>query len=341
MRTTESHEVLWWNGLKGVASLSYPHPKNWTFAQVQNGTPLHKLKVKDLTLAINEDAIAINKCMENWRRPTSSWRIRAHIDWEAYGQTYCSRLTTNKDVWSHFKYILNRKLVLRSFCPSSTGNHRCRCCGRARETHTHMLRCHVLWEVWKPLRRLASEIWKRVHVGVEFVYLGVAANGEIMPGGLMALHRIMWKMTIIALTKVEFENENVNPLHIWSMTCRRYIVRCRALFTAHAWARHTAITFGRNPPKPSTINKWMNPVAHCDENCRLIWHKKWVDLCKNYNIILKQEETLHTHRNDRDVGQGAQPPRTPSAPPTHQNIRACYTRSFVKPKPKRRISDDE
>ena len=191
------------------------------------------------------------------------------------------------------------------------------------------------------MRRLASKVWKQVHIGVEFVYLGVKTDGEIMPHGLIALHRIMWKMTIIALTKVEFENERFDPKHVWDMICRRFIVRCRALYTAHAWARHTALTFDRSPPKPKTINKWMNPVAHCDEKCRLVWHEKWIDLCKTHNVKLKRYEIFHTYRGKGDDDQGAKQPHAPAPSPTHQDIRACYARSFIKPKPKRRISDEE
>ena len=184
-------------------------------------------------------------------------------------------------------------------------------------------------------------IWKQVHIGVEFVFLGVKTDGEIMPHGLIALHRIMWKMTIIALTKVEFENDRFDPKHVWDMICRRFIVRCRALYTAHAWARHTALTFDRSPPKPKTINKWMNPVAHCDEKGRLVWHEKWIDLCKTHNVKLKRYEIFHTCRGKGDDDQGAKQPHAPAPSPTHQDIRACYAGSFIKPKPKRRISDEE
>ena len=238
----------------------------------------------------------------------------------------------------HYKYILCRRLVLRSFCPSDTGGSRCRCCGQARETHNHLLRCHVLWGIWKPLRRLTSELWKRVHIGVEFVYLGVNAEGDIMPAGLLALHRIMWKMIIIAITKVEFENGKVDPKHIWSMICRRFIVRVRALYSTHAWARHSAITFGRNPPKPHTINKWMNPIALCDENGSLTWHSTWRDLCGKYNIKLKPRETLHPCRSKKSDGRGM--PQT-KPKPTHGEIRRAYACSFVRPKRKRRIECDD
>ena len=162
----ESNEILWWNGVKGTANLLYPHPKAWTFAEIDEGTPLDELTTKGLTGAIGAKNTGEPSCIYNWNKVTSSWRIHAHIDWIEYGATYMSRLTTNNDVWAHFKYILHRKLVVRAFCPSSTGSTRCRCCGAARETHAHLARCSTLWEVWKPFRRLSNTIWKHNNISV-------------------------------------------------------------------------------------------------------------------------------------------------------------------------------
>ena len=147
----------------------------------------------------------------NWQNHTSSWHINTSIDWVEYARTYTNPLLTNKDKWSHFKYILNRKLVLRSFCPSENGSERCRCCGRARETHSHLLRCHKLWEVWKVFRRFSNSIWKHNDISNELIFLGVTKSGNLLPQGLMVLHKIMWKMVIIALTKIEFEGGILQP----------------------------------------------------------------------------------------------------------------------------------
>ena len=85
----------------------------------------------------------------------------------------------------------------------------------------------------------------------------------------------------------------------------------------------------------------MHPIAVCDDEGKLVWHKKWIDLCYTYSIKLKQKETFHTHRSDCDDGHAAPLHRSPAPPPTHQQVKACYERSFVKPKPKRRIECDD
>ena len=45
----------------------------------------------------------------------------------------------------------------------------------------------------------------------ELVFLGVTEQGELLPPGLLALHRVMWKIVIIAMTRAEFENIPVSP----------------------------------------------------------------------------------------------------------------------------------
>ena len=42
----------------------------------------------------------------------------------------------------------------------------------------------------------------------------VANDGEIMPAGLLALHRIVWKMVIIAMTQSEMDKTPVSTNQI-------------------------------------------------------------------------------------------------------------------------------
>ena len=175
----------------------YPHPKSWTFKEIEKATPLDLLEIRDITGAIGASDKGEPSCIHNWTKRTSSWRIDTDIDWNAYGHSYTSRLTTNNDIWAHFKNILHRRLVVRAHCPSDTGSTRCRCCGAARETHTHLVRCSVLWEVWKPLRHLANAMLKHYNIGIELIFLAVTEKRELLPTGLLALHRVLWKILII------------------------------------------------------------------------------------------------------------------------------------------------
>ena len=285
----ERLEVLWWKGIKGTANLLYPHPKSWTFKEVAGGIPLDLLEISDLTGAIGANDTGEPSCIKNWNDRSSSWHILAEIDWAAYGRSYASRLTTNNDIWAHFKNILHRRLVVRAHCPSDTGSSRCRCCGDARETHTHLVRCRVLWEVWKVFRRLANAVWKHNNISNELVFLGVTEQGELLPPGLLALHRVMWKIVMIALTRAEFENIPVSPKQIWNITFRRITVRARGLYTAHTRAVRSARMHDRTPPKPASVNRWTDPIAKCEDG-GLHWHKEWVMLSYAYGVNLRSWE---------------------------------------------------
>ena len=308
---TDVQSVRMWHGVNGVASLSYPHPISWTFAEVESGTPLHQLEVRDLTRAISLRDEDTPSCIHAWNDIYSSWHITAQVDWEEYGRSYGGRLATNKDNWPHFKYILHRKLVLRCFCPSESGSDRCRCCGRARETHNHLVRCHVLWEVWKPFRRLSNSIWKHNNISNELIFLAITSSGELLPHSLLVLHRIMWKIVIIALTQAEFDNIPVKPKHIWNMLFRRYTKKVRALHRAHCNARCSALTFRRQPPSPDSINKFTNPIADCDANGTLTWSQHWVALGRDYDVTISR--VSHDNISPQDTTDAEASPSSKAA----------------------------
>ena len=192
-------------------------------------------------------------------------------------------------------------------CPSDTGDTRCRCCGVARETHVHMVRCHVLWEVWKPLRRLANAMWKHNNISNELIFLGVTEKGELLPPGLLALHRILWKILIIAWTRAEFENTPVNPKDIWNITFRRMTVRVRALYAEHTNKARAARLHHRTPPKPDTINRWLTPVALCEKG-GIHWHPDWVKMSYDYNVNLSSWEYIAGAVKEEQEEKGAEAP---------------------------------
>ena len=146
-----------------------------------------------------------------------------------------------------------------------------------------------MWEVWKPFRRLANAIWKHNNISSELVFLGVTVTGELFPPGLLALHRIMWKILIIAWTRVEFENIPISATSIWNITFRRLVARVRALYAEHTLKAWKARMHNRTPPKPDTINKWLHPIATCEKG-GLHWHPEWVKMSYDHGVDLSSWE---------------------------------------------------
>ena len=117
----------------------------------------------------------------------------------------------------------------------------------------------------------------------------------------------MWKIVIIAMTRAEFENIPVSPKQIWNIIFRRITVRARGLYAEHTLAARNARMHDRTPPKPSSINRWLTPIAECMDG-GLHWHPEWVKLSYAYRVNLKSWE--FTKGAERD---------TPDPPPPQES----------------------
>ena len=54
----------------------------------------------------------------------------------------------------------------------------------------------------------------------------------------------------------------------------------------------------RTPPKPASINRWLDPIAECVEG-GLHWHREWVTLGYAYGVKLRSWEfTAGAERED-------------------------------------------
>ena len=132
-------------------------------------------------------------------------------------------------------------------------------------------------------------MWKHNNISNELIFLGVTEEGEMLPPGLLALHRVLWKILIIAWTRVEFENIPMYPSQVWNITFRRITVRVRALYAKHTLETRAARMHDLTPPKPDSINKWLHPIAQC-EGGGLHWHPEWVKLSYSHKVNLNSWE---------------------------------------------------
>ena len=175
------------------------------------------------------------------------------------------------------------------------------------------------------LRRLSNAMWKHNNISIELIYLGVTEQGELLPPGLLALHRVLWKVVIIAMTRTEFENIPVSPKHIWNITFRRITVRVRGLYAEHTLAVRNARMHDRTPPKPDSINRWMHPIAECIDG-GIHWHPEWVKLSYTYKVNLKSWE--YTKGAERD-NPPTPPPQDSNAPDGSQRRSVAFVRGDV------------
>ena len=218
--------VLWWKGgIKGVAEFSYPHPRGWTYAQLDKIMDLDRMTVSVLTGAFSAIGKAIEPtCMTSWNKITSSWHITQAIDWEAFGQLFQNALATTKDLNLFLIHIVHRRIVMRSFMPMQDGYNKCRCCHAAKETHMHLHNCNTLWHaIWKPLRRLITSIYKPVTHTPSLTFLCISNTGELMPLAIRVFHAIIWKLFLIEFYKIGTENGYVfKSKDLFAFSARRY-----------------------------------------------------------------------------------------------------------------------
>ena len=98
---------------------------------------------------------------------------------------YRNVLLTPKDYASHYKNILHRRLMVRSFAPKD-GNNSCRCCGKTIEHIHHIASCEVIGPAFDKLFELAAIAGYRPARTQELILLAVDGEG-MMPGGITNL----------------------------------------------------------------------------------------------------------------------------------------------------------
>jgi len=278
------HIPLWWGrGIRGRAEFTYPHPKGWTFAELDSNTQLDEVNVRQLTGAFAQRFKVTPTCITTWQNRLSSWHVKARIDWSAYGTLFSIPLITTLDYHLFAKYILHRRIYLRTIIENEAHGTRCRCCGRARETHMHLLRCSSLWYVWKDFRRLVSATWRLTAHSTELIFLGITEQGTLLPPVLRCYHVIMWKMIIIKMTQTEMDGTPFTYKGISYLTARRLQVRMNAL----TWKQEIASRQARpDRPAPDRLTQWIEPLGKWDGK-RVRWANHWLQELTHLGIEMK------------------------------------------------------
>ena len=224
MRNAE-RALRWGKGVLGPERTTYPHPQNWTFAELIKPKQLDLINVNSLTAAFRS-RISINPtCLTSWPK-----RFECNFSWDVVARNYKIGLMTNRDYASHFKCILHARFKLRSHCPVD-GNTHCRLGCAVEERLMHWFHCPLINPLWDRFIRLIN-VDEVITKSPQLIYLAVDKSSAIRPI-FNALHKMLWKFIIIALAGVN-DGEKFNQEHIWGAAIRRLLVRMRTItFGAH------------------------------------------------------------------------------------------------------------
>ena len=156
------------------------------------------------------------------------------------------------------------------------------------------------------------------------VCLGVH-EGRIPPGGFLALFLIMWKMIIIAFTRVDMEHALFNPEQVWEMALRRIVVRVRArAHTIKLKALRLEARGDPPPDEPRALNRRLMPLASVDEKGTLSWSPPLLKRLVNLKLISSGPEPR---------AQPSRPPPSgpvPGAARSLRNLISLATRDLAK-----------
>jgi hypothetical protein len=238
--------LYWGDGILGVAETTYPHPKGWTFLELYDSTPLHKVTVKHLTRAFREKVYEPPNCQRVWESKLGLGELPWHLIW---GRLFHPALT-NRDIKASWR-IIHRSLRVRTWDdPGAT----CRLCDANSDRLSHLPHCPIL----RPLFEILED-----DPSPQLIILGLKRDLTPLTGFDSILHSILWKFILIAYTQVDTENRTFDIEWVLISTIRRATVRLEAYAACYKVELERYRSRGETPP-PSLLhryNKHILPAA--------------------------------------------------------------------------------
>ena len=78
-------------------------------------------------------------------------------------------------------------------------------------------------------------------------------------------------------------------------------IKFEALHHRLCMARYKAVKNYRNPPKIDKLNEYMYPIAKCSKDGTLTWHKHWLQVGHDLDIIIRKQITdVHTQQIQKE-----------------------------------------
>lgn len=136
---SELRKVLRNKGVVGIAEATYPHPRGWTFEQVNERVTLQNMSVKHLTGALRR---------KNSKPPLAEARWDATLGqeegmtpWLKVWKSLLHPASSNSWDMKCRMRVLHRSIKLRVWQDKEA---KCRMCGTGRDTFSHWPECNML-----------------------------------------------------------------------------------------------------------------------------------------------------------------------------------------------------
>ena len=186
----ELREPMWWgSGLcPQIEEAFFPNPKDWSLGDINK--PLYAIGVRDLTWSFTSRLSSAPSSKAKWDS------LLGGVDWRTLMGRFKPGLATPKDFGSHFKLVLHRAMLTNPHNPHAV-THKCRLCGKARESILHLGTCTWLKPVYEVMRKFdGGTRWDDARLNL----LGVNDMKGIPPEGTSTLHFMLWKHILLQMT---------------------------------------------------------------------------------------------------------------------------------------------
>ena len=268
--------LLWDGGPVGLAELSFPHPKGWTYLGAPQGRTLEGMTIKALTYIYKQQVVKRPSCELAWPKA-----LGCDVPMKGVWARFSSPNITPRDSKNYFR-IVHRSFRTRNLVPHISRNEEspndegcaCRLCLVERERFSHIGTCHVIRESFRHLSTFASQYGLSLSLNPALIFLGMIDERTVLPGAISDLHIIYWKFIVIEMVKVDTEGAKFEPKKVWSAAVRRLASRVDSAVTALRRQVDTAEGLGRSlPPLDSTNASWA-PLLYFeyDDQCLLHTH---------------------------------------------------------------------
>jgi len=282
---------MWEGGAAGIAECHYPHPKGWRLEASTKVQGLERMTVRILTALYREPYCRPPTCERNWPQALGLRELPFTLLWARL----CSPLLTPRDFKAQAR-IYHRRLFLRAYNKEAP-SPQCRCCGAAPERFRHLAQCEQIRECWSYFIAFASPFIKGISASPALIYLGLVTNDHPLPGGLSALHILIWKFLLISFTRVDTDGEKFHPRNVWMQALRRFQSKLKAAGEAMRLRALRKVALERPPPSVKSMNSYLEPVAHFDDNCILHIDDRLERVLSGLNSELTEGGSL-THRRN-------------------------------------------